>query len=668
MPAMLPQPFARLKVALYAALMALAVVPHWEQGSRHAMANLTAGALAREHMAGGLSEEDCALVMEHVIAEAVDDEAEDRLRCLTDSIHGLQFGRKITGYTALAEVVGDEWKAALLRMRGGGDPDSLDVLFRNCVRLHNGLTKTNCYIDLTAGPDNYAELDQSHVRFRFKAREYKKVADSKGKMIDPIEIVIHSPHQRMYDQAVTFPGIDFGATFYWDSATGTWENITEDDPAPVGAKTAINVAAGFATPPLGDGEKPDKRDWATAKYHWFTLRNHLTDGDMDQAVKLDQIIATKLQDVRTKQALGCSLVGDQGIGKSFLFDIVLTKLLGRDLLRKATTTDLKSEYRFTGIERALFYYVDECQFEALQKETLQLIKDVMRNPTAFRNTKYGAIGEVPNACVPFFMSNEKNPKIMFDGKADRALVVIRGETQAGLGMTQAQWVSHKAKIHEEAVAFMADLERIEVRQALLHYFLSMKLMASLISDNEIAESEDLKGGLPAPLAALLEMFETGYIMPERRGDRGPKITEPFTMETLAAGIRERLRNRGVSTFTTSNAGVGQLVAELFMENTRERGVRLSKGLDREKRGDKVLRAARHYHNGEVKRMYYFGYQRGMLIALLEEMRGITLDPEYELNGEERGETPPPSKEAMQKAHAFATELSQMQMFRGLGYT
>ena len=385
-------------------------------------------------------------------------------------------------------------------------------------------------------------------------------------------------------------------------------------------------------------------------------------------MKLDQIIATKLQHVREKQALGVSLVGDQGIGKSFLLDGVLSRLIGDDLFRKSTMTDLKSEYRFTDIERALFYYVDECRFEDLQPEMLQLIKDVMRNPTAFRNIKYGAIGEVPNVAVPAFLSNEKNPKLMFDGKADRALVVIRGETQAGLSMTQAEWKDHKAKIHAEAVAFMAALDRIEIRQALLHYFLSMKLMASLIDDNETAESEDLKTGLPAPLAALVEMIETGYIMPERRGDRGPKITEPFTLETLASGLRERLRNRGVSTFTTSNAGVGMLVADLFMENTRERGVRRSAGIAREQREGKVLRAARHYHNGEEKRMYYFGVQRGRLLWALEEMRGIKLDPEYELNGDEMGITPPPSKEAMQKAFAFATELSAMQTFRGLGYT
>ncbi|MET0722499.1 MAG: hypothetical protein ABWY64_16940, partial [Tardiphaga sp.] len=204
-------------------------------------------------------------------------------------------------------------------------------------------------------------------------------------------------------------------------------------------------------------------------------------------------------------------------------------------------------------------------------------------------------------------------------------------------------------------------------QALLHYFLSMKLLRTITSDNERAESSDLRTGLPAPLAALLEMIETGYIMPERRGDRGPTITEPFTLETFAAGLRERLRNRGVSTFVTSNAGVGLLISELFMENTREQGVRRA-AVGREKREGKVLCAARHYHNGEEKRMYYFGFQRGRLIDMLERMRGIKIDPEYTLNGEEMGITPPPSKEAMQKAFAFATELSQMAMFRGLGYT
>ena len=114
-------------------------------------------------MVGGLTEEDCDLVMEHVIGEVADDESEDRLRCLTDSIHALQFGRKVTGYTMLAEMIGNEWKAALLRLRGGGDPDALATLFDTGVRIHNGLTKPNCYVDLAGGADDYAELDRARA-------------------------------------------------------------------------------------------------------------------------------------------------------------------------------------------------------------------------------------------------------------------------------------------------------------------------------------------------------------------------------------------------------------------------------------------------------------------------------------------------------------------------
>jgi hypothetical protein len=66
-------------------------------------------------------------------------------------------------------------------------------------------------------------------------------------------------------------------------------------------------------------------------------------------------------------------------------------------------------------------------------------------------------------------------------------------------------------------------------------------------------------------------------------------------------------------------------------------------------------------------MYYFTVQRGRLLDMLFRQRGIKLETDYELNGDEMGLTPPPSREAMLKSYAFATELTATQMFRGLGY-
>lgn len=659
MPRLDPQPYDKLRLGMYMAMMGLALLPQWERDNRHHCAFHLAGALAHELREGTFTEDECKAVMEFMIVEGRDEDGKDRRTCLDNAITAMENGRKVTGYTKLVSegFISEAWKIAILRLRGGGDPDAIGRLFDIIGNVGKGIKKNNIYVDLSAGAARYVEMDQAGLRHRFKfSPEFPPTLDRKGKAVEAVEVVMHSPHIKRFAQAVSFPGIPFGVVYRYDHAVQEFIEVDPEHERILGEPLFLNVAAGFETKPYAEGDAPDDGIYREATKFWFRLRRHLTADDPEQADNLDQIIAHKLQRVRFKDPVGCALVGGQKIGKTFLFDHMLGALIGDELIKKSSTSELRSEHRFNGIERVLFYVVEECRFAGLPIETLQMLKDLMRNRRIHRNVKYGEIGEATNVQVPFFLSNELHPRLIFDGIPDRALVIIRGESQASLEMTANEWKAHQDLIHAECVEFKEALRREDIRRALLHYFLELALSNRIFSENESkVDPTDFEDNQSPVQAALISILREGYIMPLRRGERGPSIRDPFALETLAAGLRERLRDQRVSTFDTTPTRAAAAVAELFRENTRAWGVKRSKGTTRTKR-DKVLKLIRYFSSGIDKGMYYFSLRRGSLLALLEEKTTVRIVPDYTLDADgELGEAPEPSKPDLARWYRYAAE-------------
>lgn len=670
MPPLEPQPYDKLRLAMYMALMGLALLPMWERDNRHHCAFYLAGALAHECREGSFSEDECKAIMQFMIDQSGDDDAKDRMRCLDDAFTAMGNGRKVTGYTAMVKegFISEEWKQAILRLRGGGDPDAVGRLFDIVARVEKGVKKANTYVDLSAGAERYVEMEDKGLRVRFRNRpEFPAVPNRQGKLVPAIEVVMHSDRIKTYAQAVSFPGIPFNTIYTYDHVIQEFSEVGPDETPPVGEPLFLNVAAGFVTKPYDEGDAPDPHVYSEALAHWRLLQGHLTASDPRQVDDLEQIIAWKLQHVREKQQVGCALVGGTKIGKTFLFDTVLAALIGDELIKKSSTQELESQYRFMGIERVLFYVVEECRFDKLDVSVLQMIKDVMRNRRIHRNAKWGDVGDVGQVAAPFFLSNDLNPRLVFDGVPDRALVIIRGEHQASLGMTKDEWEAHQAAIHVELVAFAEALKREDIRRALLHHFLEVKLREDIFSKNENrVDAVDVEESQSPIQAAILAILREGYIMPLRPGLRGPSIRDPFPLETLAAGLRERLRDQRVSTFDTAPSRAALAVADLFKENTRERGNPKSKGVARAKR-DKILKLVRYYDRDVDKGMYYFGLRRGSLLALLEEVSGIKLEPDYTLDADgEKGEAPVPEKADLAKWYRYAAEQAQSGSFSRFG--
>ena len=80
------------------------IAMHWHGGSRHA-ASL---ALAGEMLRAGWSVDDVGQIIEAVCHAANDDEIQDRLNSVRDSVKKLEQGENVSGWLTLAKSIGND--------------------------------------------------------------------------------------------------------------------------------------------------------------------------------------------------------------------------------------------------------------------------------------------------------------------------------------------------------------------------------------------------------------------------------------------------------------------------------------------------------------------------------------------------------------------------------
>jgi hypothetical protein len=656
----------RLRLGFYIAFMTLMT---WDRcadkGARHETFFHVTGAIAHDVQAGRILEEDAEHVVNFMIEQHSDDEPKDRLAMLSSSLLRMKKGEAVTGYRKLQDYLGDDngkaWVNALRRMMQG-DPDGIMKLFDIVVRINKGLITDNCYIDLSAKARGYVEMSKNAMIQRFSNKpEYPPVVGKDGKPVEAIRIVLHSERLRTFDEAIALPGAKFGSLFWSDpDKGGRYTEITDANPVPGGEPVFINVAPEFAVEPYTDADKPPEGICGEAQKLWTRFRNHLVSGSEEGGMKLDQGIAWKAQCPTEKQQVGYAISGGSLIGKSMLFEMVLPAIFGEELIGTATVENLESEHRFGGLYRYLFYYIDECKLSQLKRETQESLKNLMRSSRLRINEKYGKDHTVSNRAIPYFLSNDTNPKIMVDGKPDRALIVIRGDSQESLGLSRTGWEAQQARIDAEFQEFRVALERKEIRRALLTYFCRIKLRRDIFMRNEVdASSDDLFDALDVMVKCVVDAITDGYWMPPfTRGKRGPSIEDPFTLEFIgkALTMRARLTYGMYRQKEGSRNAVSSLISKAFMSQARR-----DRGKGRQEDESAFLGACRYFHEGKADWMYYLRQRRGELLHILRERRGLILEPAYTLAQDgERGEREEgPTKAEMAASFNFVPEQSNI---------
>jgi hypothetical protein len=76
---------------------------HWPEGARHDAAMAYCGGM----LADGVAQEDVELILRAILAAAEDEEVEDRMRCIQDTLDSLQLGKNVVGWTRFRDMVDD---------------------------------------------------------------------------------------------------------------------------------------------------------------------------------------------------------------------------------------------------------------------------------------------------------------------------------------------------------------------------------------------------------------------------------------------------------------------------------------------------------------------------------------------------------------------------------
>jgi hypothetical protein len=619
-----PTSLSLLHRALYAFLLVVAARTHWTQGNRHQAALHFAGVIAHEVQAGFLLPEEADRTWDFLLERLADPDRQDREKILHDSIKAVERGQPVLGYTKLADLVGEEVQRALLRMRGGSDPDAITELYRRIVNVRKGQGSGDTFIDLSGGADLYAEVPFATMAMRYSNHPNFPPLPGKKGPVDIIRVVLNSPRIQRVDGVVQMPGVPYGTRFWRDG-----EELIEatlDAPAPGDAPVYLNACAG-----LPDYDTPTDAEAARWLEFWERHLEPLADGLDENYDRLEQPIAWKIQNPRIKKPLGVALTGAQGIGKSALFDVILRTLYGSQLVSKTAGFDLKERFRLQTLGGALFYTIEEVDFIHIDRPTHELFKNLLKNDVIPVEHKYGRKGSDRNVAVVWFLTNSDDPRIIVDGKPERSLIVVKGRTQESMGVSLKDWAVYLHQIDKEVTEFAKALrEEPRLRNAGRAYFATLPIKEEVLTSAvEDTPAEHIRSSLDAIEECMIAMLEENMIRP---GKADWPITGPFTYKMIQMGLEERMKIRGLRAGALNETRIGILFKKLCGEDI----VESKKAKIRDNAGKE-----------QIIRLRYLKFKLATVLEILQRNRGIAAVSIYELT--ETGPADEPTQEACEAA-------------------
>jgi hypothetical protein len=517
----------------------------WVEGSRQVTAQKVGGWLARvvaesramnNHEAVSadvfcpVDDDSIAESLLHFICEYMgDDEKHMRVRVYNDAVQKLERNpdAKIPGWPSMEQLLGG---AVANAMRAVLMPGS-DV---------SQLTKmADRYI--------YDETDDHYIdRERFKtngnyvhpsdqlARRHKgDVIRIGGKSREAFKAFESSDMRKRVGARDLYPELNPGGIYRIGSLGDILSDDDDDDET---ALAVFNTWRGWPIQPTTDFD-PDLMTKLIGMFD--TVLGYLTQDNEDQIAWIKEWYAWTFQHPGDKQQIAWCVIGEQGVGKSWVGNIWTRQMMG-NLWGSASPKVLEGDFNIGPFKDKMFVFIDEAKFH--NEQGVDEVKKLIRGVDVPGMEKFMEARNYRLFSRIMFASNRLDLGIGQANTTDRALFYTRAYDREYKKMTEMQFRSWAETLKPFFVEFTNLMSNRSVREHFMRYFLEY--------DTDKFEVESIKRSSSNDAAIVISNMNWArriakFIVEDGRIHEDMDISYPFTVSDLNRRVAEVSQELGM---------------------------------------------------------------------------------------------------------------------------
>lgn len=537
--------FSHVIRAIAFGTVAYCVKGQWTEGSRQTTAQKVGGWLARvvnesqamnNHEA--IAEEVLCPIDTDEIAEALlyficdylgDDEKHMRVRVYNDAVEKLDRNpdAKIPGWPAMEGLFGPHIVNALRAvLMPGSDVSQLTKMADRYVYDESD----DLYIDRDRF---WTNGNFTHMSDQLRRRHKADTVKVGGKVREAFMVFEASDIRKRIGMRDLYPELNPGGIY---RISGLGEVLTDDDESDQTALTVFNTWRGWPVQPTAE-LNPDLMTDLVARFD--KVLGYLTQDKETQIDWIKKWFAWTFQHPGDKQQIAWVVVGEQGIGKSWIGNIFARQMMG-NLWGSASPKVLEGDFNVGPFINKMLVFIDEAKFhsEAGVDEIKKLIRGVdvpgMEKFQEARN--YRLFSRI------MFASNRLDMGIGQANTTDRALFYTRAYDRDYKQLTEAQFRTWAETLKGDFAEFTALMTKREVREHFMRYFIEYptdKFEVESIRHSSSGDAQIVMSNMNWARRIAKHIIEDGRIFEDL------DITYPFTVSDLNRRVYEASQELGL---------------------------------------------------------------------------------------------------------------------------
>lgn len=324
-----------------------------------------------------------------------------------------------------------------------------------------------------------------------------------------------------------YPDLGAGGVF---RITALGEILSDEDVGDVSTLQVFNTWRGW---PVGVPERVDNTLLADLVARLDTLLTYLTRDNAEQADWIKKWIAYIFQRPGDKQQIAWVVVGEQGVGKSWIANIFLKSLMGT-LWGSASPKVMEGDFSVEPFIGKMLTFIDEAKFSS--DTGVDEIKKLIRSVDVPGAVKFESARNHRLFSRLMFASNRLDMHIGQSNVKDRALFYTRAYDWNYRNETELQFRAWAETLKPWFQEYTDMMLRRDVREHYMHYFLNViktdKFEVESIRHSSSTDTEIVLSNMGWPRRIAKFLIEDGRIYEDL------DITYPFTVGDFNKRVAE----------------------------------------------------------------------------------------------------------------------------------